>query len=396
MTSRRPTLLRVVIAPLEAFFRLEAASGLALAFSAAVSLAWANSPWHHGLEALIHLDVAAALPGWHIPLEHVVNDGLMTLFFFLVGLEIKRELSVGELASVPKAMLPALAAAGGMIAPALLYLLFTRGTPQARGWGIPMATDIAFSLGCVTLIPGRVARAMVVFLTALAIFDDLGGILVIALFYGSGIHLGWLLAAIAVTVAVAMWHQFGRPHAVLDAAALVALWLLLHHAGIHPSLAGVALGMAIPATDRGDGSRIDHYEHALHGWVAYLIIPLFALLNAGVYLRHLGLADALHPVSLGVGVGLVVGKQIGIFGTTALAVVMGLAPMPGNASFRELWAVSAIAGIGFTVALFVGSLAFGNDAVMLDRAKLGILVGSLTAAVFGLAIVRFAVPRKAP
>jgi NhaA family Na+:H+ antiporter len=407
---------------------MEAASGIVLLASALGALAWVNLLHPQSYHALVELPVAFALGGlgFRVPLVELVNDGLMTIFFFLVGMEIKRELVLGELRTRAQAALPAVAAAGGMIVPAGIYAALNWGTPALRGWGIPMATDIAFSIGVLTLLRGRVPNALVVFLTALAIFDDIGGILVIALFYGEGLHLGWLLASAGVLAALVALSRAHVGAGWVWTVGLVALWWTVHHAGIHATIAGVAVGLTIPARARrlrgaleelgvhvqkllarpGDDDleaaevlRIEEkledveapltrFEHLLHPWVAFGVMPLFALVNSGVDVRGMDPSALLGRVALGAAGGLVLGKMIGIFVFTAAAVRLGLAEMPGGASRAKLLGVALVAGIGFTVAMFIATLAFPGDAATLDQAKLGILFGSLLAGVAGALVLR--------
>jgi NhaA family Na+:H+ antiporter len=425
-----PVLFKVALAPLQAFFRLEASSGILLALCAVAAMVWANSPGASSYVRLFDAPLAVELSGARgaFTFRELINDGLMTLFFFVVGMEIKRELSAGELRTLKQALLPLIAALGGMLVPAGLYMLFNAGTPAAAGWAIPMATDIAFSIGCLALVRARVSHALVVFLTALAIFDDIGGILVIALFYGTGLHAEWLLAAGGVTVALGVCNRFhvrnGAVYAVLGA----ALWYAMHHGGIHATLSGVVLGMFIPARPirRGRevlnelsayisrciaepedeavrGAQILHieeqlediepplnrFEHLWHGWVAYGIVPLFALANSGISVAGMGRDALLAPLTLGVGVGLFAGKQVGIFLFTWAAVKLRVSAMPGNARLGQLHGVSVVAGIGFTVALFVAGLAFPQHPALLTQAKLGILLGSLLSAVVGYVLLRY-------
>jgi Na+:H+ antiporter, NhaA family len=433
-----PTLFKVALAPLQAFFRLEASSGIILALCAVAAMVWANSPWASSYTGLFDAPLAVELLGTRaaFTFRELINDGLMALFFFLVGMEIKRELSAGELRTPAQAMLPLIAALGGMLVPAGLYLIFNAGTPAAGGWAIPMATDIAFSIGCLALVRGRVPNGLVVFLTALAIFDDIGGIIVIALFYGAGLHAEWLLVAGGVVVAMAVCNRFYARNGILYALVGAALWYSMHHGGIHATLSGVVLGMFIPARplrrgrevlnelsdyisrcvkEPGDeavrGAQILHIEEALediepplnrfvhlwHGWVAYGIVPLFALANSGISLEGMSLADLAKPLPLGVIVGLFVGKQTGIFLFTWVAVRMGVSPMPGQAPASQLHGVAVVGGIGFTVALFVATLAFPGQEELLAQAKLGILVGSLLSAVVGYLLLRFGpAPRIVP
>jgi Na+:H+ antiporter, NhaA family len=425
-----PRLFKVAAAPLQAFFRLEASSGILLALCAVAAMVWANSRWAGGYVGLFDAPLALGLGGtlFHFTFREFINDGLMAIFFFVVGMEIKRELAAGELRTLSRALLPLIAAVGGMLVPAAIYAALNAGTPAIKGWAIPMATDIAFSIGCLTLLKGRVSHGLVVFLTALAIFDDLGGILVIAMFYGTGLHVEWLLGALGLTGALWLCNLYyvrnGMVYAVLGG----ALWYALHHGGVHATIAGVVVGMMIPArpTRRGldvltelhgfiggllkeseDESvravqllyieeqlediepPLTRFEHLWHGWVAYGIVPLFALANSGISLKGMHLADLLKPLPLGVMLGLFVGKQVGIFLFTWVAVKVGLAEMPGRARVLQLHGVAVVAGIGFTVALFVAGLAFANEPGLLTEAKLGILLGSVLSAVVGYLLLRF-------
>jgi NhaA family Na+:H+ antiporter len=433
-----PALFKVALAPLQAFFRLEASSGILLALCAVVAMVWANSPWASSYTGLFDASMALELNGARgaFTFRELINDGLMTLFFFLVGMEIKRELSAGELRTPARAMLPLIAALGGMLAPAGLYLLFNAGTPAAGGWAIPMATDIAFSIGCLTLVRARVSHALVVFLTALAIFDDIGGIIVIALFYGTGVHVEWLLGAGGVALALAVCNRFYLRNGVIYAVLGAALWYAMHHGGIHATLSGVVLGMFIPARPVRWGREVltelssyisrlvekpedeavrsaqllhieeqlediepplNRFVHLWHGWVAYGIVPLFALANSGISLEGMTLADLARPLPLGIMVGLFVGKQVGIFLFTWVAVKTGVSPMPGGARASQVYGVAIVAGIGFTVALFVATLAFPGEPRLLAEAKLGILLGSLLSAVVGYLLLRFGpAPKVAP
>jgi NhaA family Na+:H+ antiporter len=351
----------------------------------------------------------------------------MAIFFFVVGMEIKRELVAGELNSVAKASLPAIAALGGMVLPAGIFLAFNWGGPGQRGWGIPMATDIAFCIGILTL-KSRVPRALIVFVTALAIFDDIGGILVIAFFYGHGLSVPWLIGAVALTIVLFAMNRAYVINGLAYAAVGAGIWSTLHHGGIHATIAGVVLGLMIPARPQRSSREVLHeladhvsgldqkppdeeldgaeilaieekledlqaplqrFVHLLHPFVAFLIMPIFALANSGVSLRGAGISTLAAPVALGTAVGLFVGKQLGIFGLTMLAVKLRLAPMPGSASRMQLFGVSVIAGIGFTVALFIAALAYHDAGELLDQAKIGILLGSVVAGIVGFALLRF-------
>jgi NhaA family Na+:H+ antiporter len=421
-------LFGTVVGPLQAFLHTEAAGGILLLACAVAALLWANVhfPSYQGVfDYPLGFGAGESLSRFSV--RQLINDGLMAIFFFVVGMEIKRELVTGELNTIGKASLPAVAAVGGMLVPAAIFLAFTWGGEGSAGWGIPMATDIAFCVGILTLLKGRVPHALVVFVTALAIFDDIGGILVIAFFYGHGLDLPWLVAAgLCVLVLLLMNRAYtlnGLAYGVVGA----ALWYALHHGGIHATIAGVILGLMIPARPLRPSRAVleelaDHvselnrkpreedlagaeilaieekledlqapvhrFIHLLHPFVAFLIMPVFALANSGVFLGDAGVATVLAPVALGTAVGLFLGKQLGIFGLTLLAVRLGLAPMPGGASASKLYGVSVIAGIGFTVALFIASLAYPNAPALLDEAKVGILLGSLAAGVCGYVILR--------
>jgi Na+:H+ antiporter, NhaA family len=427
--TRPPTRpLQVLVAPLQAFLQTEAMGGILLLLAAVAAFGLANSPLGGAWQKLWDVPLSVGLGGFTLQasLHFVVNDVLMAVFFFVVGMEIKRELVRGELRTLSQASLPAIAAVGGMVAPALLFLAFQHGGEGMRGWAIPMATDIAFSIGCLALLGDRVPHGLKVFLTALAIFDDIGGILVIALFYGTGIlPMGLLLTVLAAAAAFGL-NRLQVQGAFLYLLVGVALWWALHAAGLHPALAGVVLGLLIPTESRhapgdvlsdlrrrldervsrgvervsadelawaghalgGTVSPLDRFEYAAHPLVAYAIMPLFALANSGVAVRGLGPRDFLSPVFLGTVVGLLLGKMLGIFSFTALAVKLKLARVPDNAPWGQVLGVGAVAGIGFTVAFFIANLAFGAEAALLDEARLGILVGSALSGTLGVVLLR--------
>src|SRR5512138_34657 len=427
-----PPLVLAVARPLAAFFRLEAASGILLLAAAAAALAWANLAGG-SYRALVEAPVSVRLGplAAAFTVHALVNDGLMTLFFFVVGMEIKRELAVGELRSPARAALPLVAALGGMLVPAAIYLAFNAGGEGRSGWGIPMATDIAFAIGVLALLRSRVPHALVVFVTALAIFDDIGGILVIALFYGSGVSLAWIGAAAAITAALGALSRWHVRSLVAWSCGGAVLWYAFHRAGIHPTIDGVVLGLVVPARARVPqaavldalaahatalaGSREDEASAAeevvaieealearepvltrltelLHPWVAFAIVPAFALVNSGVEVGGMPAARLLGDVAVGTAVALVAGKAVGIFGFAAAAVKLGLAPVPGEAGWAKLLGAALVSGIGFTVALFIAGLAFPGRPELLDEAKLGILAGSLAAGVAGALVLR-ATPR---
>ena len=355
---------------LQRFLDEEASSGVLLLLAAGCAMLLANGAFASHYARLTAL---AAAP---------VNDGLMTFFFLLVGLEIKRELTTGELRTVSSAVLPGIAAAGGMLLPAAIYAALNPDAPADRGWAIPMATDIAFSVGCLRLLKKRVPVALVVFLTALAIFDDIGGIAVIAVFYAQGFSPRWMLFTAAAGVALWLLARRGVGSFAVYAAGGVLLWIGLHRAGVHPTMAGVLLGLLLPR------ERIDAWIAALHRPVALLVVPLFALLNSGVSLSGASWGDLLAPVALGVGLGLLAGKQLGILLYTLAAVRLRVASMPGGSTARQLHGVAVIGGIGFTVALFIAELAFAGEPMLLRHAKLGILAGSLASGVAGALLLR--------
>jgi Na+:H+ antiporter, NhaA family len=418
--------------PAQRFMEIEAAGGAVMMLAAITALAWANSPWHGAYESLFETRLAIEmgdLAHVDLSLREWINDALMAIFFFVVGLEIKRELVVGQLRDRRAAALPAIAAVGGMVVPALLYLAFNAGGAGADGWGIPMATDIAFAIAVVSLLGTRVPAGAKLFLLTLAIVDDLGAIVVIAVFYTSDLSFGWLALAVAAVLA-AVWITRVNVRAFAPYAALGALcWFALHESGVHATLAGVAFGFVCPAWSFYDPARfgeraraliaeieqtyvdpridpreheenvarlaevsrlaretespLDRNEHKLAPWVGFGIVPLFALANAGVALGGAGFGT----VATGVAVGLVVGKTVGVFGATWLAVQARVGRLPAGTSWNHLLGIALCAGIGFTVALFVAGLSF-EEAAITDEAKVGILAASLVAGVAGYSWLR--------
>ncbi len=374
------------------FFQLEATAGMLLVAAATLAMVIANSP--------LAADYSAALES-HLrlgPLDksviHWINDGLMVLFFLLIGLELKRERVEGALSNVRQIMLPGIAAIGGMAVPGLIYAGFNWGDPQAlRGWAIPTATDIAFTLGVMALLGSRIPLAVKLFVTTLAIVDDLGAIVIIALFYTEDLSVPMLLGALAVLAALFALNRLKVTSLVPYLALGLVLWVLVLKSGVHATLAGVALAFTIPVTDGKGGSPLRRLEHALHPWVTYLILPVFAFANAGVHVLDLSAADLLMPLPLGIAAGLFIGKQVGIFGLAVLAIRLGWAPMPEGGTARVLYGASILCGIGFTMSLFIGGLAFtAPETISLTR--LGIIIGSLLSAVVGYAVLA-AAGRKA-
>ncbi len=372
------------------FITSESAGGIVLMVAAALALLVANSP--------LAPSYFSALSTYLGPLNvaHWINDGLMAVFFLLVGLEIKREFLDGQLSTWPRRILPGIAAAGGMAAPALIFVALNSDSPETlRGWAIPTATDIAFALGVLSLLGNRVPASLKVFLTALAIIDDLGAVIIIALFYTSGLSLAWLAAAAAILVALVALNRFSvmrlAPYLVLG----LILWVVVLKSGVHATLAGVALALTIPlgrtpgVQDRPGDSPLHALEHALHKPVSFFVIPVFGFANAGVALGSVSAAYFLQPLTLGITLGLVLGKLVGVFGTAWLAIRLGLADMPANASMRHLLGVAFLCGIGFTMSLFIGLLAFPDEIAMQGALKVGILSGSLVSGLLGVAILLF-------
>src|SRR5262245_16310062 len=381
-----------------AFVHHEAAGGVALIFAAMAALIVSNSPLAWLYDGFLNTAVGVRVGplGIDKPLLLWINDGLMAVFFFLVGLEIKRELLRGELSTFGQAVLPALAALGGMVVPAAVYVAINAGDATAlKGWAIPTATDIAFSVGVLALLGSRVPGSLKIFLLALAIIDDLGAIVIIALFYTE--HLSWtMLAPAAVGVAI-LWALNARgvmrtaPYALTG----IFIWMCVLKSGVHATLAGVVVALAIPLrTDAPEqASLLEQLEESLHPWVAFAVLPLFAFANAGVSLQGLSLAKLMEPVPLGIAAGLFPGKMIGILGATWLAVSAGLAQKPADATWAQIAGIAVLGGIGFTMSLFIGMLAF-PDPAHAAQLRLGVLAGSLVSAVVGYLALRLATGQK--
>ncbi len=420
-----------VVTPFEEFIHDEAASGLLLMACALIALVIANTALLHSYEHILHLPVGFSIGEWGLEksLHHWINDGLMALFFFVVGLEIKREILVGELSDPKQASLPIIAAFGGMIIPALFYFAINPEGDAAIGWGIPMATDIAFAVGVLVLLGNRIPKTLITFLVALAIVDDLGGVMVIALFYTETITYSALAVAGGLVVLLILLNLFGirtpLPYFLLGA----LLWLAMLKSGIHATLAGVITALTIPATPKYDPtvfSKLAHrllnkfdasyrpgesimrndeqrsilqtfengvhlvetplqrLEHSMHLWVAFLIVPLFALANAGIPINFSQLdSDLSHPVALGVMAGLILGKLIGIAGVSWVAIKLGFGRLPAGTNFNQIIGVSLLGGIGFTMSIFIAELGFKGSAEYLLMAKTGVLFASLFAGVVG-------------
>jgi len=378
---------------LREFMAGEAAGGIVLMAAAAAALIVANSPaapWYFG-----------ALKSYVGPLSlsHWINDALMAVFFMLVGLEIKREFVDGQLSTWPRRILPGVAALGGMAAPALIYAALNWSNPETLGgWAIPTATDIAFALGVLALLGSRVPVSLKVFLTALAIIDDLGAVIIIAIFYTSGISVAFLAAAAAILTVLIALNLLGVLRLWIYLLLGAALWFCVLKSGVHATIAGVALALTIPlrmrpgAIDDLHGSPLHRLEHALHSVVPFIVVPVFGFANAGVQLTNIPAAAFVDPLTLGVALGLVAGKLVGVFGFAALTIKLRLADMPAHATWMQLLGVALLCGIGFTMSLFVSLLAFADAPALQDEAKLGILGGSLIAGLAGWTILRLQKP----
>jgi NhaA family Na+:H+ antiporter len=332
-----------------------------------------------------------------LSISHWINDGLMAIFFFLIGLEVKRELLEGALKSKETAIFPAIAAVGGMLAPALIYVLFNMGDPEAMsGWAIPAATDIAFALGIMALLGKRVPVALKVFLLALAIIDDLGVIVIIALFYSSDLSTLALTIGFIMTAVLFMLNAKKVTSIPVYLLVGAVLWVSVLASGVHATLAGVVLGFAIPLKgNEGEKSPLKHIEHALHPYVAFLILPIFAFANAGISLEGVSMSGLTSMLPLGIALGLLVGKPLGIFSFSWFAVKLGVAKLPEGVDFKQVFAVSVLCGIGFTMSIFISSLAFTGVSPEFDTyARLGILMGSTTAAVLGYMLLNFSLPKE--
>ncbi len=374
---------------LRAFIASESAGGIVLIVAAAVALAVANSPMLPTYQALLATPVefnAGELVAIDKPLLLWINDGLMALFFFLIGLEVKREIVTGQLRSWKQASLPVYAALGGMILPALVFVAINAGSPEnIRGWAIPAATDIAFALGLLALLGSRVPVALKALLLAIAIIDDIGAIAIIALFYTENMNVGALGLALVPAAAMLVLNRAGVARTIPYFLFGAFLWICVLQSGVHATLAGVVTAMFVPIAT-GEERPLERLEHALHPWVAFLILPIFAFANAGVSFAGAGLDVLLAPLSLGIAAGLVIGKQIGIFGACWIAVKSGLATLPAGVSLRHVYGLSCLAGIGFTMSLFIGNLAFvAVDSIA--AVKLGVLSGSLVAAIAGVVVL---------
>ncbi|GAB4383550.1 Na+/H+ antiporter NhaA [Albidovulum sp.] len=374
---------------LDRFFRHDAAGGILLMAAAVLALIVANSSLSAGYHDLLLKKLSILLDGEGLskPLILWINDGLMAIFFFLIGLELKREMVEGKLKNPADVVLPGIAAVGGVVMPALIFLAFTWSDPLLRGgWAIPAATDIAFAVGVLALLGKRLPAALKVFLLTLAILDDLGAILVIALFYTKTLHLDYLYLALAPLAGLA-WLNHRGAHRVAPIILLgTVLWVLVLKSGVHATLAGVVTAFFVPIKDRYGKSPLHALEHALSPYVLFLIVPIFAFANAGVVLSGLTLADVVSPLPMGIAAGLVLGKQIGVFGATWILVRAGWARLPHSVTLAQIYGLACLAGIGFTMSLFIGGLSFEDQAHM-NEVRLGVLSGSAISALLGFAVL---------
>ncbi len=378
---------------IQEFIKLESAAGIILFIFAVLAIIFNNSPWQSYYTALQHLPIDLKIGPifFTSSLLHCVNDGLMAFFFFLVGLEIKREIIIGELNSIQKFALPGFAALGGMIVPAIIYAAFNlHNSINLTGWAIPVATDIAFALGVIALLGQRIPIALKVFLTALAILDDLGAIIIIAIFYTQHISYIFLTLAVLCLVILLILNFIGILNILIYLVVGIALWVCVLKSGIHATIAGVALAMFIPLKDHknSQNSPLRKIEHRLHPWIAFLVLPIFAFLNAGLSFEGVNLSTLNNPITLGIALGLFFGKQIGVFLTSWLAVKLKLAKLPAGVDWGWIYGIALICGIGFTMSLFIGDLAF-NEATPIDATliRLGVIIGSCLSGIVGFFVL---------
>tara|TARA_B110000971_G_scaffold217708_1_gene255103 strand:+ start:578 stop:1750 length:1173 start_codon:yes stop_codon:yes gene_type:complete len=373
--------------PFKWFFQLEAASGLVLLIAAIIALVVSNSNlselYFNTLEQYLFVGINNF--GLKLSVHHWINDLLMAIFFFFVTLEIKREFIQGELSNLKKAMLPIIAAVGGMLVPAFFYIAINFGNPETlNGWAIPSATDIAFSLGILSLLGSRVPISLKIFLTALAIIDDLGAILIIAFFYSGDLSISYLSLILISYILLLLLNKFGVKKFIPYLLVGIFMWFFTYKSGIHATIAGVLLASTIPhRIKEKDFSLLIKIEHAISPYVAFMIMPLFAFANAGVSLEGLSLSSLSMPVPLGIVMGLFFGKQVGVMLFSFFAVRFGVAQMPDNSNWLSLYGVSILTGIGFTMSLFVGNLAFVDNTQYIEGVKIGVLAGSLLSTLFG-------------
>lgn len=399
LAAKKESLVVGVAADIADFFRMESAGGVVLMFAAAVAIILANSPLSGYYSLIVSTPVEVRIGGLEIakPLLLWINDGLMALFFLLVGLELKREMLEGELSEPQNIVLPAIGAIGGMLIPALIYLWFNRADSLAmQGWAIPAATDIAFALGILSLLGSRVPISAKIFLTSLAIFDDLGAILIIAFFYTANISLMALIIVALCIPLLSLLNHYAVESKSIYILIGVIMWVAMLKSGVHATLTGVILAAFVPMRSQKNPqhSPLKEMEHDLHTLVAFVVLPVFAFANAGISFSGVGFDQLLHGVPAGIALGLFVGKQIGVFGLCFLAVRSGFCELPKNMNWPVLYGISLLCGVGFTMSLFIGGLAFeatGVDLIFDER--LGIILGSLVSGVLGYLVLRMVLPK---
>ena len=391
--------LRAFFAPVRSLFVGDASAGILLIMVAAMAMVAANSPlaseYHHLFNGKLAWTPIPKLDTLHL----WINDGLMAVFFFVVGLEVKREWIEGQLSNAEQRRLPILAAAAGMAVPAFVYVFFVQSGPERlmQGWAIPAATDIAFAMGVLGLLGNRVPGSLRLFLLTVAIVDDIGAVLVIAVFYTSGIKLAWLLGAILVTALMFGLNRMKVSRTWPYILLALVLWYFVLNSGIHATIAGVVAALTIPMVGKDDDTMLERLEHGLSPWSSYLVVPVFGFANAGVNLSGIGIAGMLAPLPMAIAAGLFLGKQLGIFSAIWIADKVGFAARPYGAKWGEVWGVTVLCGIGFTMSLFIGELAFPGYRELIDEAKIGILGGSLLSAVVGYVILRMTTdPNRKP
>ncbi len=387
----------MIIRALDRFFRHDASGGILLMIAAFAALLVANSAYFPMYDRVLNAKFSVLIDGAGLskPLILWINDGLMATFFFLIGLELKREVLEGKLKRPADVILPGLAAVGGMVVPALIYLAFNWGSTETiAGWAIPAATDIAFALGVLALLGTRAPVALKVFLLTLAILDDLGAIIIIALFYTSTLKIAYLGYAV-IPLAIMIWLNLRGQHRMAPMILLgMVLWVLVLKSGVHATLAGVITAFCIPLTDKWGKSPLHSLEHGLTPYVLFLIVPIFAFANAGVVLDGMSMGDLVAPLPLGIALGLILGKQLGVFGATYLTVQFGGVKLPEGVQWAHIYGLSCLAGIGFTMSLFIGGLSFSDPALM-NQVRLGVLSGSVISALLGYSVLYWAGRAKA-
>lgn len=380
------------------FLRLESAGGIVLVIAAVFAVILANSPFASYYADFLNVKITITIAdiGVSKSLLHWINDGLMAIFFLLIGLELKREVVEGQLSSPDQVVLPALAALGGLVVPALVYWYFNRDNPAGiNGWAIPTATDIAFALAVLTILGSRVPASLKIFLTTIAIVDDLAAITIIAVFYSGDLSTTSLVAAGSGIAVLFLLNRFGVRSLAAYMITGVFIWFFVLKSGVHATLAGIVVAAFIPLTCEDKHSPARHLEHTLHPWIAFAILPIFAFANAGVPFAGIGAETVLGTVSVGIVLGLVVGKQIGVFGMTALAIGLGIAKKPAGTTWPMLYGVALICGVGFTMSMFIGGLAFEHGGFDQNAAvRIGVIVGSLTSAFAGWLVLHLSLPRS--